>query len=82
MSVGVNFWIVPNGKPRVIGNNGGCELVYITREFAQIILDNVDTRQTIDVVIHGLVLHVGFPLVCVPVAQQTSLLVAISLLTH
>jgi hypothetical protein len=74
MSVGVNFMMLPDGKPRVIGNNGGCELVYMTREFAQYILDNVDTRQTSDIVIHGLVRHAGFPLVCVPVAQQTSLL--------
>jgi len=74
MSVGVNFSMLPDCKPRVVGNNGGCELVYMTREFAQYILDNVDTRQTIDIVIHGLVRHAGFPLVCVPVAQQTSLL--------
>ena len=74
MSVGVNFSMLPDGKPRVIGNNGGCELIYMTREFAQYMLDNDDVRQTIDIVIHGLVRHAGFPLVCVPVAQQTSLL--------
>jgi hypothetical protein len=34
-------------------------------------LDNIDTRQTFDIVIHGLLRH---PLVCIPVAQQTSLL--------
>lgn len=74
MSVGVNFSILPDGKPRIIGNNGGCEMVFMTREFAQVILDNVDSRQTIDIVIHGLVKHMKFPLMCVPVAQQTSLL--------
>lgn len=74
MSVGVNFSMLPDGKPRIVGNNGGCELMYMTREFAHYMLDNVDARQTIDIVIHGLVLHSRFPLVCVPVAQQTSLL--------
>jgi len=37
-------------------------------------LDNIDTRQTFDIVIHGLLRHMGHPLVCIPVAQQTSLL--------
>jgi len=74
MSVGVNFGILPDGNPRMIGNNGGCEMTYITREFAKLILDNVDVRQTIDIVIHALVNYSKFPLVCVPVAQQTSLL--------
>lgn len=74
MSIGVNFSLLPDGKPRIIGNNGGCEMVYMTREFAQMVLNNVDARQTIDIVIHGLVNYLKFPLVCVPVAQQTSLL--------
>ena len=74
MSVGVNFSMLPDGKPRIIGNNGGCEMVYVTREFAQLVLDNVDARQTIDIVIHALVMHSKFPLVCVPVAQQTSII--------
>ncbi len=74
LSVGVNFSIIPDGNLRGIGNNGGCEAVYMTREFAQLLLDNVDARQTIDIVIHAMVNYSGFPLACVPVAQQTSLL--------
>lgn len=74
MSVGVNFSILPDGKQRIIGNNGGCELMYMTKEFAQYMLDNVDARQPIDVVIHGLMKHAKTQLVCVPVAQQTSIL--------
>jgi hypothetical protein len=74
MSVGVNFHVLPDAKPQYIGNNGGAEVFCFTREFAQLFLDNVDTRQTGDIVIHGLLHHVGHPLVCIPVAQQTSLL--------
>lgn len=74
MSVGVNFNMLPDGIPRYVHNNGGCEMIYVTREFAQLILDNVDARQTIDIVYHALVMYSNFPLVCVPVAQQTSLL--------
>jgi hypothetical protein len=74
MSIGVNFHIFPDAKPQYIGNNGGAEVYCFTREFAQLFLDNVDTRQSGDIVIHGLLRHVGHPLVCIPVAQQTSLL--------
>lgn len=74
MSVGVNFHILPDAKPQYIGNNGGAEVFCFTREFAQLMLDNVDTRQTFDIVIHALLRHVGHPLVCIPVAHQTSLL--------
>lgn len=73
-SVGVNFHVLPDAKPQYIGNNGGAEVFCFTREFAQLVLDNVDTRQTGDIVIHGLLRHLGHSLVCIPVAQQTSLL--------
>lgn len=74
MSVGVNFHILPDARPQYIGNNGGAEVFCFTRKFAQLFLDNVDTRQSGDLVIHGLLRHIGHPLVCIPVAQQTSLL--------
>ena len=74
MSVGVNFHILPDARPQYIGNNGGAEVFCFTREFAQLMLDNIDTRQTFDIVIHGLLHHIGHPLVCIPVAHHTSLL--------
>ena len=74
LSVGVNFHILPDAKPQLIGNNGGAEVFCFTREFAKLVLDNIDTRQTIDLVIHGLLNHINHPLVCIPIAQQTSLL--------
>jgi len=74
LSVGVNFHILPDGTPQYIGNNGGAEVFHFTREFAQLMLDNVDTRQSGDILIHAMLRHIGHPLVCVPIAQQTSLL--------
>jgi hypothetical protein len=85
----VNFHILPDARPQYIGNNGGAEVICFTREFAQLFLDNVDTRQSGDIVIHGLLNYIKHPLVCIPVAQQTSLLeprqstlVADNTLTH
>jgi hypothetical protein len=74
MSVGVNFHILPDARPQYIGNNGGAEVMCFTRDFAQLFLDNIDTRQSSDIVIHGLLNYIKHPLVCIPVAQQTSLL--------
>jgi hypothetical protein len=74
LSVGVSFHIIPDGKPRILGNNGGAEVFYFSRKFARLVLNNVDTRQTIDIIIHGLLNSIGHPLVCIPVAHQTSIL--------
>ena len=74
MSIGVNFHILPDARPQYIGNNGGAEVFCFTREFAQLMLDNIDTRQTFDIVIHGLLNYIRHPIACIPVAQQTSLL--------
>jgi hypothetical protein len=73
-SVGVNFSILPDGELRQLNNNGGCEAVWMTKPFAQFILNNVDARGGLDHVYFGLVRHAGLPLLCSPVAQQTSLL--------
>ena len=74
MSVGVNFHFLPDGKPKSCENNGGAEVFCFTREFAQLFLDNVDVRQTGDIVVHGLLRSIKHPLIHMPVAQQTSLL--------
>jgi hypothetical protein len=74
MSVGVNFDMLPDGIPRKIINNGGCELMYVTRAFAYFILDHVDLRQTFDIVLFKFLQYSKFQATCVPIAQQTSLL--------
>jgi hypothetical protein len=74
LSVGVNFHILPDGKPQLIGNNGGAEVFCFNRVFAKLMLDNLDTRQTGDILIHALLNKIGHPLVCIPIAHQTSIL--------
>ena len=74
LSVGVNYNILPDGQLRQLQNNGGCEFVWLSKDFARFILQNVDSRETIDHVIFAMVRFLGFPLLCSPVAQQTSLL--------
>ena len=74
MSVGVNFHIIPDGRIQEINNNGGCEVVWLTKDFARFMLQNVDSRQGGDIVKHAMVRFLGFPLVCSPIAQQTSIL--------
>ena len=74
MSVGVNFDIFPDGRLRQMGNNGGCEVVWMNKDFARMVLENVDARSGIDHVYFALIRSMGYPLLCSPIAQQTSLL--------
>jgi hypothetical protein len=73
-SVGINFSMLPDGKLRQINNNGGCEVIWMNKEFAKTVLDNVDGRAGIDHVYFALLREMRFPLICSPIAQQTSLL--------
>jgi hypothetical protein len=74
MCVGTNFHILPDGKLRQLNNNGGCEVVWMDKRFARVVLDNVDARAGIDHVYFALIRDLGYPLLCSPIAQQTSIL--------
>lgn len=74
MSIGVNFHLLPTGGLRHIQNNGGCEVIWMSKQFAQMVVNNTDGRSGIDHVYFGLIRHIGADLVCSPIAQQTSLL--------
>jgi hypothetical protein len=73
-SVGVNFHILPDGCLQQLGNNGGCEVAWMTKDFARVVLDNVDVRSGLDHVFFALLRMFNIPLLCSPVAQQTSIL--------
>lgn len=73
-SVGVNFYILPDGRLRELNNNGGCEVAWMTKDFARFVLNNVDARSGLDHVFFAMMILLGFPLICSPVAQQTSIL--------
>ena len=72
--VGTNFEILPDGKLRNLRNNGGCEAAWMTKDFARILLQNVDGRSASDQVTFGILISLDLPLLCSPVAQQTSIL--------
>lgn len=75
LSVGVNWHILPDGKPRDLGgNNGGCEAIWKSKQFCKLLLDNTDARSGLDHVYGAMIKYIGYPLVCIPIAQQTSLL--------
>jgi hypothetical protein len=74
VSVGVQFHVMPNGNIQQINNNGGCEVIWMTKDFARFVIQNVDARSGIDHVYFAIVRFLGFPLLCSPIAQQTSLL--------
>lgn len=74
MSVGVNFHILPDGQLSQLNNNGGCEVIWMTKDFARVVLENVDGRSGIDHVYFALLRALGLPLLCSPIAQQTSIL--------
>jgi len=55
-----------------IGNNGGTEAQYVTKKFAQIMLNNIRMDNTIDLIYHGCLRSQPIPMI--PVATQTSVI--------
>ena len=75
LSVGVNFHFLPDAKPRIIDmNNGGNEAHWKSKEFCKFILANTDGRAGMDHVHLGMMNYLRLRTLCIPVAQQTSLL--------
>lgn len=74
VSVGVCFHLLPDGKLVQLQNNGGCEVIWMTKDFARLVIENVDGRSGIDHVYYAILKALGYPLLCSPVAQQTSIL--------
>lgn len=70
------------GQVYQLPNNGGCEAIWITRGFAQGILENLNMEEAIDIVYHGYLLGQRKPLLNVPICHQTSDLEKVSSLDH
>jgi len=70
------------GKIHILQNNGGCEMLWCTKEFAKMFLDNLNLDEAADIVWHGFLYSIGHPIPCVPIAHQTSMLVAETSLDH
>ena len=75
LSVGVNFHFLPDGQPReIMENNGGSEAYWLTKDFAKFALQHVDARMGGDHVFCGMMKLLGYPVMCIPIAQQTSII--------
>jgi len=77
----------PNIKPKKntiyqLNNNGGCEVAYVTLQFAKSFLTHFSFLHGGDIIIHGLLHSIKHPMLCVPVCTQTSTLVRVSTLDH
>ena len=63
-------------------NNGGCEGVYVSKQFAKLFLENLNMNYTIDIMFHGFLHWVKHPLLGLPICYQTSLMEKTSSLDH
>ena len=57
-----------------IGNNGGCEGIYVTNQFCKMFLEKLNLNDTMDLMIHGFLNSINHDLVCMPICYQTSVL--------
>ena len=62
---------VPN-KIYQIGNPGGTEALWVSKEFAKVTLANLDFQQTIDIFYGGILTMLNHPILCIPICSQTS----------
>jgi hypothetical protein len=75
LSVGVNFHFLPDAQARqIVYNNGGCDAMWKSKDFCKFVLENIDARMGMDHVYFGMMTYLGHPTICIPIAQQTSLL--------
>lgn len=55
-----------------LGNNGGCEVCYVSLQFAKLLLTHFSFLHAPDTVAFGILVEVKYPLLCVPIGFQTS----------
>jgi hypothetical protein len=65
-----------------IHNNGGCECMWFSRDLVQNLMANLNLNQAIDIVIHGFMVSIKKPILCVPICHQTSIMEQNTTLDH
>jgi len=63
-------------------NNGGCECMWISQDFARGLITNLNMEEAIDIVFHGYMLAQRKPILNMPLCHQTSDLEKVSILDH
>ena len=76
-----------NYKPKLkevyqLPNNGGMEVFWTNTEFAHTFLNELNMREAIDIVVHGIIKSTNKPILNVPIAHQTSDIENNSILDH
>lgn len=76
-----------NLKPQIgqvyqLPNNGGCECMWISKDFARGMLSDLNMEEAIDIVFHGFMMAQKKPILNVPLCHQTSDLEKVSILDH
>lgn len=76
-----------NYKPKLkevyqLPNNGGMEVFWTNTEFAHTFLNELNMREAIDIVVHGMIKSANKPILNVPIAHQTSDIEKNSILDH
>lgn len=76
-----------NLKPRLgqvyeLPNNGGCEAVWCSRQFAHSFLNDLNLEEAGDIVLHGHMASNRLPILNVPICHQTSHIEQFSTLDH
>ena len=75
MGVGLCLDIKPEiGKMPIIYNNGGCECIYVTNTFAKLMLNCININHSIDMVYHGVLYSINYPIYSLPICYQTSII--------
>jgi hypothetical protein len=77
VNLGASFFldIKPQvGKIHQIYNNGGCEGLYATKQFAELFLTQLNMNFVYDIIFHGLLYSIGHPILCLAVCYQTSII--------
>lgn len=70
------------GQIHKLGNNGGCEGIWCSLDFATQFLSNLNMDEAIDIVWHGFLMSQGKHVLCMPLCHQTSGIEKVTTLDH
>jgi hypothetical protein len=70
------------GQVYQLPNNGGCEVTWISLDFALSFLTNLNMEEAPDIVLHGMLNSAKKPILNIPIAHQTSNIERMSTVDH
>jgi hypothetical protein len=77
------FNVIPQkGNVYRLPNNGGCEGVWVSYDFAVKFMTNLNLHQAADIILHGFMLSQDKPILNIPICHQTSQIEKFTTLDH